>query len=222
MYDIDSGRWDRCQSMPSLFKDSATSTWISTATIDRKLYLLEKRSCLICSFDAKTKTWGDTFNLNLQISNPNKINPPMVVAVVVTHSIIGFVDDRLVLVGLMGEPEDLHGLGLWEVDHDSYECRPIGEMPLEMVEKMGNGNSSLSTMRASVEDGSIYIYDPWNPEQIFFCELKEGICQWGYRVNSMANEGNRMQRFVFTCSRVGMDDLHKAVATGSRTFAVSD
>ncbi|XP_043702201.1 F-box/kelch-repeat protein At1g23390-like [Telopea speciosissima] len=211
MYDVNSGRWNPCQCMPSLFKDSTTSTWISTAT-DRKLYLLEKRSCLICSYDAETKKWGDTFNLNLQISNPSKIN--------VTHSTIGFVDDRLVLVGLMGEPEDLHGLGLWEVDHDTYECRPVGEMPPEMVEKMRNRNSPLSTVRASMEGGSIYTNNPRNPEQIFFCELKEGICQWGYGVNSMANEGNRMQRFVFTCSRVGMDDLHKAVATGSRTFAV--
>ncbi|XP_043687609.1 uncharacterized protein LOC122638828 [Telopea speciosissima] len=61
-------------------------------------------------------------------------------------------DDQLVLMGLMGEPEDLHGLGLWEVDYDTYECRPIREMPPEMVEKMRNENSPLSTMRDGEED----------------------------------------------------------------------
>ncbi|XP_043725477.1 F-box/kelch-repeat protein At1g23390-like [Telopea speciosissima] len=219
MYNIGSGRWETCQSMPFLLKDSATSTWISTAATDSKLYLLEKRSLLICSFDAETKTWGDTFNLNL-ISNPTHINPP----VPVFQSTIGFVDDRLIVVGLMGDPEDLQGLGLWEVDQHTYECRPIGEMPPEMVEKLRKANSPLSTMHASMEGGSIYIYDPRNPEQIFFCECelkkKEGIHEWGCVVNPMLNYRNRMQRFVFTCSRIMMRDIQKAVATGSRTFTI--
>ncbi|XP_042499858.1 F-box/kelch-repeat protein At1g23390-like [Macadamia integrifolia] len=216
VYDIVSGRWDKCQSMPFLFLDSATSNWISTAVTDNKLYLLEKRSRLFCSFDSETKKWGTTFHLKL-ISNPNYINPP----VAVFESTIGFVDGRLILVGLMGETEDFRGLGLWEVDQDTCECRPIGEMPPEMVEKLRNANSPLSTTRVSIEGGSIYIYDPRNPEKIFFCELNEGICRWGYAVNPMVNDRNfRMQRFVFTSCRVGMGDLHKAVATESRTFTV--
>ncbi|KAJ4960113.1 hypothetical protein NE237_020023 [Protea cynaroides] len=215
MYDIASGRWETCQSMPDLFKDSATCNWLSTAATDSRLYLLEKRSRLICSFDAETKTWGPIFDLNL-ISTPDNIDAPDPVF----QSTIGFADDRLVLVGLMGETEDLQGVGLWEVDQETYQCRSIGEMPPETVEILRKANSPLSTMRVSTEGGYIYIYDPRNPEQIFFCELNEGICQWGHAVNPMVNKGNCMNRFLFSCSRVGMGDVEKAVASGSRTFTV--
>ncbi|XP_042496288.1 F-box/kelch-repeat protein At1g23390-like [Macadamia integrifolia] len=210
MYDTGSRRWETCEPMPELLKDSATSTWLSTAATNSRLYLLEKRSRLICSFDAETKTWGPTFNLILNTNAP----------VAVFHSIIGFAGDRLVLVGLMGEPEELQGLGLWEVDQVTYECRKLGEMPPAMVESLRNANSRLSTPSASMEGDFIYVYNPSNPEQIFFCELKEGKCQWGEAMNPMTNIRSRMHRFVFTCSRVGMGDLQKAMATGNRRLTV--
>ncbi|KAJ4960990.1 hypothetical protein NE237_020900 [Protea cynaroides] len=214
MYDIPSGRWETCQPMPDLLKDSATSIWLSAAAAtDSRLYLLEKKSRLICSFDAETKTWGPTFDLSLN-SNPNKIDAPDPVF----QSTIGFADDRLVMVGLMGETGDLQGVGVWEVAQDTYQCKSIGEMPPEMMERVRNASSQLSTLRVSTESDYIYIYDPRNPEEIFFCELSKGICQWGHAVNPMVNQGNSMNRFVFSCSRVGMGDLRKVVANGSRTF----
>ncbi|KAJ4959868.1 hypothetical protein NE237_019778 [Protea cynaroides] len=215
MYDIASGRWEMCQSMPDLFKDSATCNWLSTAATESRLYLLENRSRLICSFDAETKTWGPMSDLNL-ISNLENMDAPDPVF----QSTIGFADDRLVVVGLVGKTEDLQGVGVWEVDQDTYQCRSIGEMPPEMVEILRKANSPLSTMRVSTEGGYIYIFDPRNPEQIFFCELSEGMCQWGHSVNPMVNKGNCMNRFVFSCSRVGMGDLEKAVASGNRRFTV--
>ncbi|KAJ4961067.1 hypothetical protein NE237_020977 [Protea cynaroides] len=215
MYDIASGRWETCQPMPDQLQESATSNWLSSAVTESRLYLLEKRSRLICSFDGETKTWGPISDLNL-FSTPNNIDAPDPVF----QSTIGFVDDRLILVGLMGKTADLQGVGLWEVDQDTYQCRPIGEMPLEMVEGLRKANSPLSTMRASTEGAYIYIYDPRNPEQIFFCELSEGICQWGHAVNPMMNKGNAINKFVFSCSRIGMGDVEKAVASGSRTFTV--
>ncbi|XP_043703626.1 F-box/kelch-repeat protein At1g23390-like [Telopea speciosissima] len=211
MYDTGSRRWEACEPMPILLKDSATSTWLSTAATDDRLYLLEKRSHVICSFDAETKTWGPTFNLILSTNAP----------VAVFHSIIGFADDRLVLVGLMGEADDLKGLGFWEVDQVTYECRKIGEMPPAMVDRLRNANSRLSTPIASIEGNFIYVYNPSNPEEIFFCELNEGKCQWGHAVNPMANIRSQMHRFVFTCSRVGMGDLQKAMATGNRRLTVA-
>ncbi|KAJ4975020.1 hypothetical protein NE237_008194 [Protea cynaroides] len=210
MYDTESRRWEICQPMPILLKDSATSTWLSTAATDGRLYLLEKRSHVICSFDAETKTWGPTFNLILSSSAP----------LAVFHSIIGFADERLVLVGLMGEPEELQGLGLWEVDQVTYECKEIGKMPQALFECLKSANSPLSTPRASMEANFIYVYNPSNPEQLFFCELNQGMCQWGSAVNPAAKKRNAMHRFVFSCSRVGMGDLQKAVATESRRFMV--
>ncbi|KAJ4956119.1 hypothetical protein NE237_012902 [Protea cynaroides] len=50
--------------------------------------------------------------------------------------------------GADGQTEDLQGVGLWGVDQDTYQCRSIGEMPPEMVEKLRKANSMLSTMRA--------------------------------------------------------------------------
>ncbi|KAJ4972876.1 hypothetical protein NE237_006050 [Protea cynaroides] len=198
MYDTESRRWEMCGPMPVELKDSATSTWLSAAATDRTLYLLEKRSLVICSFDAETKTWGPTFNLTLDVF----------------HSIIGVANKRLVLVGLIGEPDELQGVGLWEVDQVSYECRKIGEMPEVMVESLRNENSMFWMPCASMEGDFIYVYNPANPEWIFFCELKERMCQWSQVLNPTAKDHNRMERFVFTCGKMGMYDLEKAVITG--------
>ncbi|BBN69120.1 Kelch repeat-containing F-box family protein [Prunus dulcis] len=121
MYDVTTRTWDTCDSMPAILKDSAASTWLSVAVDDSKMYVTEKISGVTYSFDPNSKAWFGPYDLRPDGS--------------VFISVIGFANGRLILVGAVGNAENLKGVKVWEVKGALLERKEmIGEMPAEMVE----------------------------------------------------------------------------------------
>ncbi|KAF5198831.1 F-box/kelch-repeat protein [Thalictrum thalictroides] len=197
VYDNKSQQWEICQSMPNFYKDSASTTWLSVAVSDKKMFLLEKSSGTFCTFDPEMKLWGDTFALK-----PNGS---------IFFSLIGFSNNRLLLIGLIGNTENVESLKIWEVNCDTFICNEVGEMPSKMLEKFIDSCSSPSSINISMAEDMIYIYNSENPKVIIHCEISKcSSCYWGTIQNSIVNDQNEMHRFTFTCSRVGINDLQKA------------
>lgn len=196
--DTESGIWATCESMPAAFKNSASATWLSVATSDHKMYVLEKVSGEVSSFDVNTMRWESTAELRPDPS--------------LFFSSISFARHRLILFGLAGDANDANSLRLWEVNCSTFEHKVIGEMPPEMLERLKNRNSSpLSSIGVASTGDFAYIYNPSDPKVIFYCDFSSaGGCKWGNVSNLIVSDRNRLDRFIFTCSNVGMDDI-KAV-----------
>jgi len=57
MLDLNSGLWESLDPLPCQFKASASSTWLSSAVFDGRIYLLERYSGDCCYFDLQSKRW---------------------------------------------------------------------------------------------------------------------------------------------------------------------
>lgn len=206
IYDIQSRTWRTCESMPSVLKDSAASTWISVAVYDRKLFVCENHSGVTYTFDPETSTWLGPYDL--------RPDPRLF------YSVIGFADERLIIVGLMGDSENVEGVKLWGVNSESFECEEIGEMPLLLIEKLKSEVFQISSIGVCMAGNFVYIHNPMQVGELFVCEVVNGGCEWGSVRNVVVDDRNRMGRFVFTCSKVGMDDLNRAMRSENRRFLV--
>ncbi|PIA61849.1 hypothetical protein AQUCO_00200089v1 [Aquilegia coerulea] len=197
VYDNKFQQWELCQSMPNFYKDSASTTWLSIAVSNEKMFLLEKSSGTLCTFDPNIKSWGDIFDLK-----PNDS---------IFLSLIGFSNNRLLLIGLIGNTENVESLKIWEVNCDTFVCKEVGEMPSKMLEGLIDSCSSPSSINISMAEDMIYIYNSENPNVIIHCEISKcSSCYWGSIQNSIVNDQYQMHRFTFTCSKVGINDLQKA------------
>ena len=86
---------------------------------------------------------------------------------------------------------------------------------------------------------TVYMYNPMEVEKVLICEFVNGGCRWGSVDNGgcVDNEGcrwgsvenniigsgdrNPMERFVLTCSKVGMMELQRAMRSDHRKFVVN-
>ncbi|CAN6676166.1 unnamed protein product [Malus baccata var. baccata] len=202
MYDTVSKTWTRCDSIPAVLEDSAASTWLSVAVDDSKMYVMDKGSGVTCSFDPDSSTWSGPYDLR-----PDET---------VFSAVIGFADDRLILVGAVGSAENLEGVKVWEVNSVSFECKGlVGEMPEAMVEKLKGESDCVASIGMSCMGHMVCLHNPWSPEELILCELAEGGCSWGRVRNAAVDDRTRMQKLVVTCSKVGLPDLHKALQVGA-------
>ncbi|THF98910.1 F-box/kelch-repeat protein At1g23390 [Camellia sinensis] len=206
IYDVETRAWELCDPMPAILKDSSASTWLSIASDDLKLFVTEKHSGVTHTFDPETKTWSGQYDLR-----PDPC---------IFYSVIAFSDDRLILAGLIGEIDNVRGVKLWGVNCESFECEEIGEMPLEFLEKLKGESFQLSSIAVCFAGKVVNIYNPLMAEEVFMCEFVDGGCQWWSVRNAAANRWNRMETVVFTSSKVGIEDLHRAVWSENRRFAV--
>ncbi|PRQ40978.1 putative F-box domain, kelch-type beta propeller [Rosa chinensis] len=205
MYDVKVGTWDTCESMPAIFKDSSASTWLSVAADERRMYVTERCSAVTYSFDPESKKWFGPYDLR---PNPT-----------VFSSVIGFVNGRLVLAGVVGAAEDVKGVKLWEVevsDDESLELKEmIGDMPETMVEKLKGERDCEPSFSMSYMGGMVCFHNGSDPSELILCELDNGGCRWTSMRNDAVNDGTRMQRMVVTCANLGLPELHKAVQVGA-------
>lgn len=209
IHDIRTRTWERCDSMPLDFEGSASSTWQSVAVDSENIYIMEKHSGVMHSFDPQNKTWRGPYDLR---SDPN-----------VFFSVITFANSRLILAGLL-----TGGVKLWEVlnyDEPLKEFKEIGEMPTSEFEKLkGNeaADDDLSAVAVASMEEFVYLYNESNPEEVVVCEINgEGKCRWSSIKNVVVNDETRiLDRFVFTCSKVGMADLQRAAIMENRSFNV--
>lgn len=207
IYDVVSRKWTMSESMPAVLKDSSASTWLSIATDDRILFVSEKHTGVTHSFDPETMNWHGPYNLR---PDPR-----------IFYSVIGFSDDRLILIGLIGDVEQVEGVKLWKVDCESFDCEEIGEMPVEFVKKLESETFQLSSIGVCMAGNTVYIYNPMEVEEVFICEFVNGGCRWGSVENNIASDRNPTERFVLTCSKVGMMELQRAMRSDHRKFVVN-
>lgn len=120
MYDHDSATWTTCEPMPPVFKTSSSSTWLSTATDGYSLFVMEKHSGVMHTFDPKTKVWSEPSDL---CPDPN-----------IYYLEIAFVNGDLIVIGLIGDYDNVKGLKLWKVKYEKFE--ESYEMPNELLEKL--------------------------------------------------------------------------------------
>ncbi|XP_059447826.1 F-box/kelch-repeat protein At1g23390-like [Corylus avellana] len=209
-YDLRTRTWDTCGSMPSILKDSAASTWLSVAVDEHRMYLTEKSSGVTHVFNPSTKTWQGPFDLR-----PGKQ---------VFSSLIGFVSDRMVLVGLIGDAENVKGVKLWEVEGEMSELKlkEMGEMPTELVEKLKGESPCVTSIAMTSMGDYAYLHNPSDPGELILCEVADGVCKWGSLRNAVVNDATRMRNLVFTCSNVGLGDVEDSLRSGRRRHGVID
>lgn len=209
IYSIRSRGWSTCESMPASLKDSAASIWLSIAATSEKLFVMEKHSGATHCFDLASNDW----------SEPHDLRPDQRCF----YSVIGYVKDRLILVGLIGEVEKVEKVKIWEVGCESFECLEIGEMPLELVQKLRNETFGTSSINTCIGGSFVYVYNPAEVEveEVVVCELLHGGgCRWGSVKIAVAGGGYAMERVVFTCADVKVEELQRALIVENRRFEV--
>lgn len=138
------------------------------------------------------------------------------------YSIIGFCEDRLILVGLIGDVENLLRVKVWEVSLDSFECLERGEMPVGYFEKLRGESVEFSRIGVCMGGDFVYMYNPLEVGEVFVCEVvkEEGGCRWGSVKNVIGEDGSLMKRLVITCCKVGFGYLERAVRLDKGRFVV--
>ncbi|CAO2829278.1 unnamed protein product [Amaranthus hypochondriacus] len=206
MYDMEASHWSTCKSMPSTFKNSSTASWVSIASNQQIMYVMEKTSGITHIFTPKTKTWSGPYDLRPDPS--------------VYFSVIGFSGDDLIIAGLMGNPESVLTLKIWKINYQVMEFDEIGEIPIELLEKLkGEDCYFLSSITLLTTKDFFYLYNTSNPAEIIFCEINEKKCKWGSVKNLVLNDESKLgERMVMSCSSVGIANLQNAMNSRNLKF----
>ncbi|XP_026436676.1 F-box/kelch-repeat protein At1g23390-like [Papaver somniferum] len=114
LYDMASPCWAECQALHVVLRNSAAASWLSVDVLDQKMYILDKQSGNLCWFDPNTKIWSHTCGTLTLRPDPS-----------IYFSFFAFAGEPLLLVGLMGDPENAKSLGIWEVNYDGFDCEEI-------------------------------------------------------------------------------------------------
>lgn len=209
IYNIDTHKWEKSESMPLTLKDSAASTWLSVAGDNQKIFMMEQMSGVTHSFKPNSKTWSGPYDLRPDRS--------------IYFSAIGFrADDSLIMVGLLGGSEKVNNVKVWELCGESFEyCREIAVMPTELVQKLKGEGASFSSIKVSSEADFFYIYNPGEPGELVVLDVGGGVgqCRWGSLKNAAVSDGSRVaESVVLTCSDVRLGDIGRAVGSGNGSF----
>lgn len=196
-YDMETGAWVTCQSMPALLKGSSASTWLSVAVTGDTICVTEKYSGVTYTFDPVVNLWHGPYDLR----------PDQRVSWLVT----GTLGKRLAVAGMVVEGESVKGMKVWVVKGElgsGMVMEELGEMPKEMVEKV-TGGSELGWGMGSVVVTWVgdFVYVA-NTEGVVVCEVVNGAaCEWRSVKNEAVNDGTWMKRMVFSGSDVCFEDL---------------
>ena len=205
IYDLNTHTWDTCASMPAILKDSTASTWLSVAVDGNRMYVTEKNSCVTYFLDPNNKTWHGPYDLR----------PDQNIYTCVT----GILHNRLIMVGAVGDSENVKSVKLWEVRGElelDWELKEIGEMPEEMVEKLKGESGCVPSVTVASMADFVYIHNSSEPEEMIVCEAVHEGHKWGSVRNMAAKDGSRMQRMVIGCADVNLEDLQRAVSENGR------
>ncbi|KAI3823374.1 hypothetical protein L1987_04809 [Smallanthus sonchifolius] len=115
VYDLQSRQWTKSDPMPEIFNQSASSMWLSVASDDRRLFVMEKTPVYTYSFNTNNNNWSGPYDLR-----PDQH---------VFYSVIRFSNPRLIVIGMLGEPEDVDcDWDVWGVNCNYSECKEIREI----------------------------------------------------------------------------------------------
>jgi hypothetical protein len=216
MLDLNSGVWESLDPLPYQFKASASSTWLSSAVFDDRIYLLERYSGDCCYFDLQKKRWGCV----------GKLRPPH------PSSAVAHLDDEqggLILVsgsskkGLVVGGLRRHDGGmsfrLWTfnniVDDEAIgvACTEISRMPSHMfnlVTGKDEDEEEEVTVKCKGIGDVVYIYSD-RSDHVCVCDAG----QQAWRMLPNDNGGifvgtsnyNYSGRFKFFCSTVTLNQI---------------
>ncbi|XVE75010.1 hypothetical protein DITRI_Ditri12bG0063200 [Diplodiscus trichospermus] len=162
------------------------------------------------SYDPNSKIWSGPYDLR-----PDRT---------IYFSVIGLHGDSLIIVGLLGDSENLNDVKVWELNGELLDCcKEIGAMPKELLQRLKREETSFSSIKViSSKADFFYIYNPGEPGELVVLEVDgEGLCRWGSVKNAAVSDGSRVaERMVLTCSDVGLGDLGRAVGSGNGTFTL--
>lgn len=211
-YDLKTRAWDTCDDMPAILKDSCASTWLSVAVDKTKMYAMEKCSGATHSLDPITKIWQGPYDLRLGQN--------------VFSSVIGFVNDRMFVVGLVGEAENVESVRMWEVKGEMLDMKiEISEMPKELVVKLKGQSPRVTSIAMNSMGNFVFLHNPSDPAAVIVCEVQNGgsFCSWGSVGNAAVDDGSRIvKNLVYTCANVGLGELHQALRSGDRRFTIKE
>lgn len=207
IYDMESRDWIRCESMPEMMKDTTTSTWLSVAVVGEFMYVTEKNSGTMYSFDCKMMTWQGPYDLRGEES--------------IFHYETGTLKNRLVVVGIVGDAENVKGVEVWEVKEKlglELKLENLGVMPSKMVKKLrGTESELLNTIKLITIGDLLYVYNPSEPEEMVVCGVsKRGGCEWWSVRNAVVNDETRMGRIILCAGDVCLEDLKSVVSRGCK------
>ncbi|KAK4261340.1 hypothetical protein QN277_004352 [Acacia crassicarpa] len=205
LYDPATRTWSMGPSMPEIFKDSTGSTWLSVAVDEQRMHVTEKSSGITHSFDPNAEIWYGPYDLRPDQS--------------AYSCVIGTLQNRLIVAGLVGDMENLKSVRLWEVRGElgeEFGLTEIGEVPAEMVEKLKGENECVASISMNTMGDFLYIHNPSELAEIIVGEVVNGMCKWRSVTNVVMKDETRMQRMVVGCVDVGLGDLQKAVSENRR------
>ncbi|KAL8519105.1 hypothetical protein ACS0TY_010152 [Phlomoides rotata] len=206
IYDLSTRLWHSCDQMPLRLRETMATPYLSIAATAERLIVTDKESGETHWFDPGTKFWSGSFDLCT--GQP------------VTSYHIGSTDNTgLILIGLC-KIQNVERVKIWKLGGENFECEEMGEMPGEYVEKLRKGSCGKCSINTRVAGNVVYVYN--DVGEVVACELiGSGVCRW-WRVRNVEARGGLDDRVVFTCSVVGIDDLHKVMRAGSGRFEVID
>jgi len=218
MLDLNSGVWESLDPLPYQFKRGVSSTWIASAVLDDRIYLLEKYSGDCCYFDLQRKRWGFV----------GKLRPP---------PSFSCVDDEEELVILSGSSKtglvvgglsrDDGGLSfrLWNFSNivkdeaTNVECTEMDRMPSHMfnlVTGKDEEEEECGEVRVKCKGMGdvIYIYSD-RSDYVCACDVGDRSGQQVWRMLPHGNGGifvdtnnyNYSGRFKFVCSTITLDQI---------------
>ncbi|KAI3435201.1 F-box domain-containing protein [Psidium guajava] len=211
VYDTQAHTWSVCASMPAPLKDSSASVWLSVAADRRRMYAMEKLTGATHAFDPEVGAWRGPYDLR-----PDRD---------AFYSVIGFAGDRLVVLGLLGNSEDVKGVKLWgSIGVGADKLEEICEMPEELVKELKDDNCCVSSISMCSRGDFVFVYSNSKPEIVFWCEREDesGVWRWGTARDAAARGRNLGQRVAYTCAEVGIRELREAAATGNGRFVVME
>ena len=124
----------------------------------------------------------------------------------------------MVIVGLLGSPEDVKSVKIYKVVVQFFQCRKIGEMPKSFVEKLQGESAEMASIGMSSAGDFIFLHHGSDPVEVIQCEVVsggDGGCRWGIVPNTVVDDRTRLRRLVFTSSNVGVEDLQRALRSES-------
>jgi hypothetical protein len=208
VYDKTTASWQLAEPMPMQFDGSAFSTWLSVASSDQRLYVIERKTGVVSWFDPECKKWGPTCGLNSSHD-------------VSAWAVAKGPGKRLLVVGVGTTIQSkLVHVRIWEVDVENLQVvdNKCEEMPREMVKRLFRGNvdddatwHSCSVEVCGTERGG-YVYNATEMRNgAVFYELEGGekgkiVRRWQW-VPLPRSVENSMGRIEFGCSKVGLGDL---------------
>ncbi|KAK4779651.1 hypothetical protein SAY87_015757 [Trapa incisa] len=213
IYDLEERKWESCDTMPSALRDCSTSACLSVAAGRGRIYVAEKLSGEVHSFDPEAKEWHGPYGLR-----PDRN---------IHCSLIDFLNNRMILIGLTNvrdrdspsHPSQNGGqsLKIWEVLglFSESEYREISEMPRELLKEIkGDGPSIISSISVCSAGDMVYLYNPSNPETVAWCMVAAdgGTGEWGSIRIPANRQGCHAGRTVLSCWNVGVPELERALA----------